>query len=71
VVAHIDDTGHLVAPGSPDRLADGIRQLLHEPSDARQVRRVRARNRIVTLFGRARMVAGFSALYEELVAVSS
>jgi glycosyltransferase involved in cell wall biosynthesis len=62
----VGDTGCLVAPRSPEPLADAIRLLLHELPDARQGRGSRARARVVTLFGRPRMVEEFTGLYQEL-----
>jgi glycosyltransferase involved in cell wall biosynthesis len=62
----VGDTGRLVPPGSPAQLADAIFSLLRESPDARRVRGERARTRVVTHFGRPRMVDEFTALYEEL-----
>jgi glycosyltransferase involved in cell wall biosynthesis len=62
----VGDTGCLVAPRSPEPLADAIRLLLRELPDARQGRGSRARARVVTLFGRPRMVEEFTGLYQLL-----
>lgn len=67
----VGDTGYLVPPGSPGALADAILHLLRESPDARQARGARARDRVVTHFGRPRMVERFTALYEELVSATS
>jgi glycosyltransferase involved in cell wall biosynthesis len=67
----VGDTGHVVPPGSPGQLADAILHLLRESSDARQARGARARARVVTHFGRPRMVDRFTALYEELASARS
>jgi glycosyltransferase involved in cell wall biosynthesis len=67
----LGDTGHLVPPGSPQQLADAIRHLLGESPEARRARGARARTRVVTHFGRPRMVNEFTALYEELVGAPS
>lgn len=67
----LGDTGHLVPPGSPEQLADAIRHLLRESPDTHHARGTRARARVVTHFGRPRMVDGFAALYEELVGATS
>jgi glycosyltransferase involved in cell wall biosynthesis len=62
----VGDTGCLVPPRAPERLAAAIRLLLEEPPDARRGRGSRARARVVEHFGRPRMIGEFTRLYEEL-----
>jgi glycosyltransferase involved in cell wall biosynthesis len=63
----VGDTGCVVPPRSPEPLADAIRLLLRESPETRRSRGSRARARVVTHFGRPRMVEEFTRLYQELV----
>jgi glycosyltransferase involved in cell wall biosynthesis len=62
----LGDTGCLVPPRAPEPLAGAIRILLQESPDARRGRGSRARERVVTHFGRPRMIEEFARLYQEL-----
>jgi len=61
----LGDTGIIVPLADPAALAVAVRQLLAESPEARQRRKVRARERAVQQFGLGRMVEAHDALYRE------
>jgi glycosyltransferase involved in cell wall biosynthesis len=60
-------TGLLVAPSNPEALADAIVQLVNSPERRRAMGEA-GRARVATRFTRESMVAGVSAVYDELLA---
>lgn len=61
----LGDTGIVVPLADPAAMAVAVRQLLAESPEARQRRKVRARERAVQQFGLGRMVEAHDALYRE------
>jgi glycosyltransferase involved in cell wall biosynthesis len=62
----VGDTGMIVPPRAPDRLAAGIKSLIGENERERRERRERSRRRIEESFSLARAVSGFRAAYRDL-----
>ena len=61
----LGDTGIIVPPVDPGAVAVAVRQLLGESSEARQLRKARARERAIEHFAISRMVEAYDALYRE------
>lgn len=62
----IGDTGIVVPPASPERLAEAIETMLSKPESERRALGAKARERIQTLFSLERMVRDYQVLYREL-----
>ena len=60
------ETGMLVPPASPDRLADAVRELIADPDRAAEIGK-RARDSVAQRFSRGASADSFAALYAELV----
>lgn len=60
------ETGMLVPPASPDRLADAVRELIADPDRAAAIGK-RARDSVGSRFSRSASANSFAALYAELV----
>ena len=58
------ESGLLVPPGQPERLADALVGLLEDPAGADAIRQA-ARRRVEDRFSLARMTAAHEALYGE------
>jgi glycosyltransferase involved in cell wall biosynthesis len=63
----VGDTGRVVPTRAPDAFALALRELLEAGSEELRQLGTRARERIASQFSLASMVAGYEAIYRELL----
>lgn len=66
--AIVGETGVVVPPASPERMAEAVGQLLAAPEAARQERRAAARARIVERYSMETVLATYRRRYAEIIA---
>ncbi len=64
----VESTGEVVPPNQAPALAAGIQRMIEFGSQGRAALGQQARARVVRLFSLERMLAEYSALYQDLVA---